>query len=213
MLMEWSTVRRFIARYARRRRGEHYPRSARCCASGTVVHWCALARIKGEGGRNRLADEHAWSRGRPQPGQTGERGTAWWSSHGDPGVQTITGVSGFGASAPRVLQRTAELIPDQLKFSATPDATPARPVPDDPVGARSSRHQILVRRATGAGRLWAVRGMTSPAGRPTRLGWKRSRGGCAAGTAPVSGGTVSAGIGDDGVHRRSAPLRFCVSDP
>ena len=39
-------------------------------------------------------------------------------SHGDPGVQTITGVWGLGASAPWVQQRTAELIPDQLRFSA-----------------------------------------------------------------------------------------------
>jgi hypothetical protein len=31
--------------------------------------------------------------------------------------QTITGVSGLGADAPRVLRRTAELIPDQLLLS------------------------------------------------------------------------------------------------
>jgi len=40
--------------------------------------------------------------------------------------QTITGVSGLGANAPGVLRRTAEPIPDQLKFSATIDPTPIR---------------------------------------------------------------------------------------
>jgi hypothetical protein len=43
--------------------------------------------------------------------------------------QTITGVSGLGANAPGVLRRTAERIPDQLKFSATIDATPIRWLP------------------------------------------------------------------------------------
>jgi uncharacterized protein (UPF0264 family) len=40
--------------------------------------------------------------------------------------QTITEVSGLGANTPGVLRRTAERIPDQLKFSATIDATPVR---------------------------------------------------------------------------------------
>jgi hypothetical protein len=43
--------------------------------------------------------------------------------------QTITGVSGLGANTPRVLRRTAERIPDQLRFSATADATPVRQHP------------------------------------------------------------------------------------
>jgi len=43
--------------------------------------------------------------------------------------QTITGVSGLGANAPGVLRRTAERIPDQLKFSATINATPVRWLP------------------------------------------------------------------------------------
>jgi hypothetical protein len=43
--------------------------------------------------------------------------------------QTITGVSGLGANTPGVLRRTAERIPDQLKFSATIDVTPIRWLP------------------------------------------------------------------------------------
>jgi hypothetical protein len=43
--------------------------------------------------------------------------------------QTITKVSGLGANTPGILRRTAERIPDQLKFSATIDATPVRWLP------------------------------------------------------------------------------------
>jgi len=47
-------------------------------------------------------------------GRSASGGDPWWSGHGDPDVQTITGVSGFGANAPQVLQRAAKPIPDQL---------------------------------------------------------------------------------------------------
>lgn len=42
----------------------------------------------------------------------------------DSNVKTITGASRLGAKAPRVLRRTAELIPDQLTFAAIRKATP-----------------------------------------------------------------------------------------
>ena len=67
--------------------------------------------------------------------------------------QTITGVSGLGANAPGVLRRTAERIPDQLKFSATIDATPVRWLPPTvwvayfpppiPAYLSTSRHTII----------------------------------------------------------------------
>jgi hypothetical protein len=46
-----------------------------------------------------------------------EDGTAM-ENHGDPEVQAITGMWGLRANAPGALQRTAELIPNQLRFSA-----------------------------------------------------------------------------------------------
>ena len=57
--------------------------------------------------------------------------------------QTITGVSGLGANAPGVLRRTAERIPDQLKFSATIDATPIRWLPLDCAGGLFSHRPFL----------------------------------------------------------------------
>ena len=39
------------------------------------------------------------------------------SSHGDPDGQNVTGVSGRGASAPHVRQRTADMIPHWLATS------------------------------------------------------------------------------------------------
>jgi hypothetical protein len=107
-----------------------------------------------EDGGNRLRNEHSWSRGESRAGRSARGGEAWWSSHGDPGVQTITGVSGFGANAPRVLQRAAEPIPDQLNSqlhltlhlfdgSRRSSGCPVFPSPG------------LVRRATGARRLSA----------------------------------------------------------
>ncbi|MDT5233173.1 MAG: hypothetical protein QOE94_3660 [Mycobacterium sp.] len=55
--------------------------------------------------------------------------------------QTITGVSGLGANAPWVLRRTAERIPDQLRFSANADATPVRRLPPIVGGQRSAGPQ------------------------------------------------------------------------
>jgi hypothetical protein len=46
------------------------------------------------------------------------------SSIRDPGLHTATGMFRPGANAPQVQQRTAKLIPNQLRFSATADATP-----------------------------------------------------------------------------------------
>lgn len=46
-------------------------------------------------------------------------------SHGDPEVHTITGALG-SVDAPESRSGQPELIPDQLEFSATDDATPDR---------------------------------------------------------------------------------------
>jgi len=45
-------------------------------------------------------------------------GETLWSNHGDPDSRRSPARKGVGANAPQALQRTAELIPNQLKFSA-----------------------------------------------------------------------------------------------
>ena len=110
-------------------------------------------------------------------------------SHGDPSVQTITGVWGLGASAPWVQQRAAELIPDQLRFSAPMTLHRLE---------GSARCEVRQVAESGTGQ------PTSPlrwghlvAGAPRARGWWPV---CISGPAP--GRIMSAGFGDGGFHRR-----------
>ena len=108
-------------------------------------------------------------------------------SHGDPGVQTITGVWGLGASAPWVQQRTAELIPDQLRFSAP----------------------MTLHRLEGSARCEVRQVAESGTGQPTSpydgvISWRVRRGHVAGGrcASRAPGRIMSAGFGDGGFHRR-----------
>ena len=131
---------------------------------------------------------------------------------------------GLGADAPQVLQRTAELIPNQLKFSALPTLHPLGTSPPTPVWANRFARLAGVaggRRIPACDRVHraTATGTRSRTGSGGILGVKSSHGGCAAGMSPrsVGGygfrtGPVSAGNRVEAVHQGHPQHLSRVSD-